>query len=136
MAKRKNKVNDKMLGIMIGIAVTISAIGVINSVSVSFAHGNEGISMDNNMMHSMMGGSNGMMSGSGMSMMHTMMMGENGGMGGGMMECMKMMGQAADDGEITQAEMDEMMKQMDKDGDGLCDYCGMPLEMCRKMMSS
>ena len=30
----------------------------------------------------------------------------------------------------------EMLKSMDKDGDGLCDYCGMSVEACRRMMSS
>ena len=85
---------SKMIGIMIGLALTISAVVVISAVSVSFGHENE--------VNSMIGSD--MMSGN---MMHSMMMKENGG----------------------------MMSQIDKDGDGLCDYCGMSIETCRRMMS-
>ncbi|MBI2578860.1 MAG: hypothetical protein HYW26_04060 [Candidatus Aenigmarchaeota archaeon] len=45
MAKRKNKISDKMIGIMMGIAFTLSAIGIINAAYVFFAHKNEGNSM-------------------------------------------------------------------------------------------
>jgi len=126
--KSKRKVSDKMLGIMIGIALTISAIGVAGIASVSYAHSRD----TNNMMNSdMMGGmmddqdnmmGDGMMSGD-MSMMHSMMMGDSSGV---MKNHMQM----------TQEEIDEMIKDMDKDGDGLCDYCGMPVSMCRKMIGS
>jgi Ca2+-binding EF-hand superfamily protein len=37
--------------------------------------------------------------------------------------------------EMSQEEIDGMLKSMDKDGDGLCDYCGMSVETCRKMMT-
>ena len=131
MSKRKSKikVSNKMIGILIGIAITLSAIGVISAMSVSFGHPNSRSYAANGMM-----GDN-MMSGNMMSMMHSMMMNENNGMMG-MTECMEIMNQAMSDGEITQAEMEEMMQQMDKDGDGNCDYCGMSIEACRKMISS
>ncbi len=152
MAKRKSKISDileersssrsqrskaslhKMFGIMIGVALTLSAIWIISAVSVSFAQED----VRNYMMSGMMPVANNQeimmsdampdneMSGN---MMHSMMMGGN-----GMSKCMKMMNQAMDDGKITQEEMEEMMGQMDKDGDGLCDYCGMSVEMCRRMM--
>ena len=101
---------------MIGAALTLSVIGVIGAVSVSFAHENEGNSMRGS----------GMMSGN---MMHSMVMDGN-----GMMGRMKMMDEPMIDEEVTQEKMEEMMEQMDKDGDGLCDYCGMPVAMCGKMM--
>ncbi len=126
MVTSKKKVSDKMLGVMIGIALTISAIGVISAVSVSYAHDRDA----NNMM------GNDMMSGDMMPMMHSMMM--NGGESmmddsNGMMNCMSMM---KNHPQMTQEEIDGMLKSMDKNGDGLCDYCGMSVEMCRKMMGS
>ncbi|MBI4170966.1 MAG: hypothetical protein HY514_04675 [Candidatus Aenigmarchaeota archaeon] len=112
-----------MLGIMIGIALTISAIGIISAVSVSYAHGRDA----NNMIAS------GMVSGDMMPMMHSMMMDGNAMDGNDMMGCMSMM---KNHGEMTQEEIDEMLKSMDKDGDGLCDYCSMSIEACRRMMGS
>lgn len=125
MSKRKSKikVSGKTTGIMIGIAITLSAIGIISALSVSSAHTNRNFY------------TNGMMDNDMMSMIHSMMMDENGGMTS-MMECMEMMNQAMSDGKVTQAEMKEMMQQMDKDGDGNCDYCGMSIEACRRMISS
>lgn len=122
MAKSKKNVNDKMLGIMIGIALTISAIGIISAVSISYTHGRDANDM---MGHDMMSGD---------MMMHSMMMDEQGNMiedSTDTMNCMSMM----KDHKMTQEEIDEMMKSMDKDGDGLCDYCGMSVAMCRNMMS-
>ncbi|MBI4095984.1 MAG: hypothetical protein HY438_03930 [DPANN group archaeon] len=128
MAKRKNKTggilkersslrsrrikasSQKMLGIMIGVGLMLGIIGIINAVSVSFARENDNSMMDD-----------GMMSGN---MMHPMMMGGNGGM----------MEHTSHRGDLTEEEMEEMMEHMDKDGDGLCDYCGMSVEMCRTMM--
>jgi len=141
MAKRKSKISNKMIGIMIGIAFTLSAMGVISSASVSYPHDRDANSMMTGRMMSgdmtpvMVGGDGEMMGYQDNTMaddmMHSMMMNEN----GGTMECMKMMGQAIENGEITQDELEEMMRQMDKDGDGQCDYCGMPIEMCGKTMS-
>ncbi len=110
---------------MLGIALTLSAVGIISAISVSHAH-SRGTSamMDDGMMDD-----GDMMSGSMMPMMHSMMMNGD----EGMMNCMSMMKNRA---QMTQEEIEEMLKSMDKDGDGLCDYCGMPVEMCRKMMNS
>ena len=98
--KSKKKVSDKMIGIMIGIAITLSAIGIISAVSVSYAHRAASNTMDGSDM-----------------------------MSGNMMPMMKQH-------EMTQEEINEMLKSMDKDGDGQCDYCSMSIEMCRKMMNS
>ncbi len=125
MAKKSStRIGDKTLGIMLGIALAISAIGVISAVSVSYAHGRDA----NNIMD------NGMMSGDMMPMMHSMMNDQENMMdnSNGMMGCMSMMKNHA---QMTQEEIDEMLKSMDKDGDGQCDMCGMSIEMCRKMMS-
>lgn len=125
MAKKSStRIGDKTFGIMLGIALAISAIGVISAVSVSYAHGRDA----NNIMD------NGMMSGDMMPMMHSMMNDQENMMdnSNGMMGCMSMMKNHA---QMTQEEIDEMLKSMDKDGDGQCDMCGMSIEMCRKMMS-
>ena len=119
MAKRKNKVNGKMTRILVGVAIMFSVIGIIAVSTFVRADGNfyTGNMMENDM-----------------SMMHSMMMGGDSDMNGGMMECMKIMNDATSDKEITEEEMNKMIQEMDKDGDGLCDYCGMSVEHCRKMM--
>ncbi len=129
MARRKSRISDKMVGILLGIAITLSAVGIIGTMSVSYAHSRDTSTMMDGQ-ESMMGDA---MSDNEMPMMHSMnsmMMG-----GDGMMECMKIMKQTAGDGEVTQEEMEGMMLQMDKDSDGQCDYCGMSIEMCRRMTS-
>lgn len=42
------KMNDKFIGVVIGITLTLAALGAVNLVSVSSAHGND---MNNDMMH-------------------------------------------------------------------------------------
>lgn len=123
---------QKKIGIVMGVVLTLSAIWIISAISVSFAHENTGNAMMGNDMMSR----NNMMSGSGMSMMHSMMMDSQESMmddSSDMMNCMSMMKNHV---QMTQEEIEEMMKQMDKDGDGLCDYCGMSVDMCRKMMDN
>lgn len=126
MAKKKErKFSDKTIGIMMGIAITLGAIGIVSAFSISSAHSNEnGV---NNMMNDGMMSNNEMMP-----MMHSMMMGDTMMDNNDMMACMSMMKNHAEMGE---EEIDEMLRSMDKDGDGLCDYCGMSIEACRKMMS-
>lgn len=125
--KSKNKISDKMIGVIIGMAITLSAIGIISAASVSFGNTNFRSYAANDME------GESMMAGDMMSMMHSMMMGDTMMDNKDMMKCVSMMNNS---GEMTQEEMEEMMQQMDKDGDGLCDYCGMSLEACRRMMSS
>lgn len=118
--KGKNKISDKMIGILMGMTITFSIIVIVGAVSaLSRANGN--LVIDNMMENDM-------------PMMHSMMMGGDSDMNGGMMECMKIMNDATSDKEITEEEMNKMIQEMDKDGDGLCDYCGMSVEHCRKMM--
>ncbi len=114
--KRKSG-NDKMIGIAIGIAIAVSAIGIINLISISSAHR----SMDG-MMGNMMNND----------MMHLMMMGGQNTIGdsNSMMNCMSMMKNYG----MTQQEIENMLKSMDKDSDGQCDMCGMSVEVCRRMM--
>ena len=129
MSKRKsNNISDKTKGIIIGIAITLVGIGVISAVSVSWAHGNA----DTNdqtagmvSMHDMDSSDNDMMGGNNMAMMHEMMMDDDSGMG-----CMSMMHSSDFRGN------EEMLKNMDKDGNGICDMCGMSIEACREMMLS
>lgn len=85
----------------------------------------------------MMGNQNGMMSGGNMmQMMHSMMTGDM--MDGNVMDSNGMMGHMSmmKNNKMTQEETDEMLKSMDKDGDGQCDMCGMSIDTCRKMMGS
>ena len=132
--KSSTRIGDKMSGIMLGIALTLSAIGIISSISISSAHTSPSSIVDDSM-QGMMGDQSGMMSSDMMRMMHSMMtddmMDGNAMDSNGMMGCMSMM----KNNEMTQEEIDEMLKSMDKDGDGQCDMCGMSIEMCRKMMS-
>ena len=123
--KSRTRISDRTFGIMLGIALTLGAIGIVSSISVSSAHTNPSSIADDSM-HGMMGDQNGMMSGGNMMQMMHSMMNEN------MMGHMPMM----KNNEMTQEETDEMLKSMDKDGDGQCDMCGMSIEMCRKMMGS
>ncbi len=51
--------------------------------------------------------------------------GENG------MGCMEMMKNSY---SMSVEEKEKMLADMDKDGDGKCDICGMSIEMCRSMM--
>ena len=103
---RKKALSDKAKGIIIGIIATLSAIGIISSVSISSAHTKSGDSDMNDMMNGMM-------------------------MDDSTMSCMSMMKD-----QMTEEEIEEMLKDMDKDGDGICDMCGMSIEACREMMLS
>ncbi len=123
--RKSKKISDKTKGIIIGITITLIGLGIISAVSVSWAHGNAATNdkTDGMMsMHDMDNSDNDMMNGNNMAMMHTMMMGNSG--------CMSMMD------EMTEEEIEEMLKNMDKDGDGICDMCGMSIEACRRMMAS
>ena len=101
-------ISEKTKGIIIGIFIALSAVGIISAITVSSAHTNENSESD--MMHSMMTNGNGEMDMTGcMSMMH---------------------------GQLTEEEVEEMLKSMDEDGDGICDMCGMSIEACRDMMLS
>ena len=123
MKRIKQKRNDKLIGIIIGIILTI-AIGVLISVlPISIAHQKETNSismMDNgNMMHSMMRNdlNNNEMNCGSMMKDHDMI------------NCREMMNSNA---RIEESE--EMMEDMDKDKDGVCDHCGMSVEACGNMM--
>lgn len=115
--KLKNKKNEKLIGILIGVLTTLIVVGVINVLPISSAQKNPtiGSMMDNDNM---------------MPMMHAMMMGDQDDMMG---SCMSMMKKA--DMEMTKEQIENMVKAMDKDGDGKCDMCGMSIEACRKMMN-
>ncbi len=115
MSKKKSriKISDKVMGIITGVAITLVAIGVISAISVSSAHTNSG--------------ANNMMNGNAMPMMHEMMVDSDTSMGG----CVSMHGS-----DMTEEEIEEMLRSVDKDGDGICDMCGMPIETCRRMMLS
>lgn len=111
--KRKSRIDEKTKGIIMGIAITLVVIGIISAVSVSSAHTNS--DKDNNEHASMMNGN------------HMAMMDGDSDMTG----CMSMMKD-----HMTKEEIEEMLKNMDKDGDGICDMCGMSIEACREMMLS
>ena len=124
MKRIKQKRYDKLIGIVIGITLTI-AIGVLISVlPISLAHQKETNSigmMDNgNMMHSMM------MDDLNNNEMHCGSMMKDDDMRN---HCMRMMGS-----DTSIEESEEMMKDMDKNGDGICDHCGMSVEACGNMM--
>lgn len=129
-----------MKNILITAAIFLAAVGLAFADN---AKNNFSGMMAGNEMGEMMN-SNGMDSGMGM---HGMMM-------GGMMnsadmsEMMKNHHADADENmnemgctgmmenmdSLTKEEKEKMLADMDKDGDGICDMCGMLIEMCRKMM--
>jgi len=74
-------------------------------------------------MHGMMSG---MMQGS--DEMSEMMKNHHGGDG---MGCMEMMENSE---SMSAEEKEKMLVDMDENGDGKCDMCGMDIEMCRSMM--
>jgi len=119
----EKKVSEKIIWITIGIAITLSAIFIINALPISFAHINNGNNLAANSMMN-----RGMMQNNMMSMMHHMIGDSEGIMG----NCISMMKNHA---EMTQEEIDVVLKAMDKDNDGQCDMCGMSIEASRKMMS-
>lgn len=85
--------NDKLIGIIIGAALTLGVVGIVGNLTL--AHADDSIESNYGMHGSMMG--------------H--------GMHHGMMSGMS-------------------LEEMEGDGDGACDVCGMPVEECLEMMDS
>ncbi len=111
--------NDKIVGVFIGIAIVL---GASLLVGMTVAHTN-GDNIDS--------ASSGMM-------MHGMDHDENDDMSEHMENCPMMKGDK--DHEDMHGMMEMMMghshmsvEDMDEDGDGLCDMCGMPIEECPMM---
>lgn len=100
-----------MAGMMMGNMMGGGMMAYHNSDSAGKMHGMMDSNSDMNEMHSMMHGS-----------------GEVHGAG-----CMGMMHNSE---SMSAEEKEKMFANMDKDGDGKCDMCGMPIEMCRKMMEN
>jgi len=118
--------------------IAITAAIFLAAVGLAWVHGgtknNFSGMMVGNEMGEMMGANNGMMMGGMMNNadMNEMMKnhhGEDESMNG--MGCMEMM---KNSDSLTKEEKEKMLADMDKDGDGKCDMCGMSIEMCRKMM--
>ena len=119
-----------MKNILIAGLIFLAAVGLAFADS---AKNNFSGMMAGNEMGEMMGVSNGMMGGminsESMSEMMKNHHGEDESMNG--MGCMGMMKNMD---SLTKEEKEKMLADMDKDGDGICDMCGMSIEMCRKMM--
>ena len=132
----KKFISDDMKNILIAGLIFLAAVGLAfahssnNNFSGMMAGNEMGEMMNSNGMgmHGMMMG--GMMNSESMSeMMKTHHAGADESMNG--MGCMGMMKNAD---SLTKEEKEKMLADMDKDGDGKCDMCGMSIEMCRSMM--
>ena len=107
----------------------ITALIFLAAVGLAFA--GDGAKRNFSGMEIMMGNNHGegiMNNGGDMEGMMMDMHRSDGMMGGG---CMGMMQNA---GSMTKEEKEKMLADTDKDGDGICDMCGMTIEACRKMM--
>ncbi|MBI2583357.1 MAG: hypothetical protein HYW25_01700 [Candidatus Aenigmarchaeota archaeon] len=112
----------KKSGAALGIALTLVAAVLVLAASISFAHG----SSENS--STMNHGMTGVQSGS-MMQAHAMM----GGHTSSMMNHMSMV-QDHHDGTAEEG-IENMIKHMDEDGDGECDFCKMSVDACKRMMS-
>ncbi len=113
--------NDKLTGILLGAVLTVVILSAFGLVT---AHGNDNTAESEH--EEIMGH---MAMGSGMMMHHGMHYEDDGyDMAEHMEGCPMMKG--ADWHEEMTAE------EMDQDGDGFCDICGMPVEECLNMKES
>src|SRR3989338_8928131 len=106
-----------MKTILITAAIFLAAEGLASADSAK--NNFSGMMVGNEMMNGMMQGSE---------EMSEMMKNHHGGDG---MGCMEMMENSE---SMSAEEKEKMLADMDENGDGKCDMCGMDIEMCRSMM--